>query len=608
MSETIRDPVCGMNVPLGEALSLSRNERSFYFCSQLCMRRFVADPGAYGGAAAVSAEIETVARRIAYFSMEVAVDARLPTYSGGLGVLAADALRSFADLRIPAVGVSLLYWGGYFDQKLDEWGNQTEAAVEWDPSTAVRPLSVKARVQLEGRPVAVRAWQYDVKGASGFTVPLILLDTRLAENSLEDRKITSFLYGGDQRYRILQEVVLGVGGIRVLRALGYSALERFHLNEGHAAFLGLELLRNGGAPEGQWDFRKVRERCVFTTHTPVAAGHDQFPWQLAEGVLGEEFPSDILRMLGGPNHLNMTLLAMNLSQYVNGVARKHGEVSQAMFPLHAIDSITNGVHSRFWTCGSFARLFDKYIPGWCADPFSLRNAVSIPKDEIWSAHVGAKSHLIEEVYKRNGVRLSADALTIGFARRATPYKRPDLLFADLERLRQVGRGRPMQIVYAGKAHPRDEGGKDLIRRVFNFARALGEDLRVAYLANYDLELAGILTSGVDLWLNTPRLPLEASGTSGMKAAHNGVPSFSTRDGWWIEGHIEGVTGWSIGSAESDDGRDAAELYQKLDAIIAPLFFGDRIRWIDIMRNCIALNASFFNSHRMVQQYAASAYL
>jgi starch phosphorylase len=403
----------------------------------------------------------------------------------------------------------------------------------------------------------------------------------------------------------------------MLRALGYTQLQRFHLNEGHASLLTLELLREQreSAPHA-WDFDSVRSRCVFTTHTPVPAGHDQFSYDLVKSVLGEPVPLELMRMLGGGERLNMTLLALNLSQYVNGVAKKHGEVSQEMFPGYSIDSITNGVHSFTWTCDSFKKLYDRHIAGWVNDSFSLRYAISIPKSEIWEAHVEAKGRLIEEVHRRTGMALKPDVLTIGFARRATLYKRTDLVFSDPDQLLQIaGTVGPIQLVFAGKSHPKDDQGKDLIRRVFHFARQLKDQISIAYLENYDMELGSLLTSGVDLWLNTPLRPLEASGTSGMKAAHNGVPSFSVLDGWWIEGHIEGVTGWSIGpgltnhsDSDSVNGRDAQELYHKLRTVIVPMFYRDRDRWLDIMRQTIAFNASFFNTHRMVQQYAANAYV
>jgi starch phosphorylase len=451
---------------------------------------------------------------------------------------------------------------------------------------------------------------------TGFRVPLFLLDTDLPENTPADRELTAWLYGGDDRYRLCQEVVLGIGGVRLLRALGYTRLERFHMNEGHAALLTLELLREKSprAP-AEWDFHAVREQCLFTTHTPVPAGHDQFPYDLVRRVLGEPVPADVLGMLGGADRLNMTRLGLDLSGHLNGVARKHAEVSQGMFPGYPIDSVTNGVHSRTWTCASFRELFDRHIPGWVNDPSSLRHAVNIPRAEVWEAHQRAKARLLDEVRRRTQTALDRDALTIGFARRATPYKRADLVLRDVEQLAQTAAtAGPVQLVFAGKAHPRDEGGKELIRRVFDAARRLRDRVGVVYLENYDVELGLALTAGVDVWLNTPLRPLEASGTSGMKAAHNGVPSFSVLDGWWVEGHIEGVTGWSIGSSsgapagDTADEADARELYQKLRTVIVPLFYHDRERWIDIMRQTIAFNASFFNTHRMVQQYAANAYV
>jgi starch phosphorylase len=607
-----------MPVRVEEGLATSYQGHSFYFCSDLCRRAFLANPERYAGGAAAQAlrEAESI-RRIAYFSMEVAVDPRMPTYSGGLGVLAGDTLRSCADLKIPIVAVSLLYAKGYFDQQLDEWGNQQERPVAWEPSRFVRLLPVTVRVPIEDRSVVVRAWQYDITGCTEHSVPLILLDSSVDENAPPDRELTSFLYGGDERYRLAQEIILGMGGVRMLRALGFNQLERFHMNEGHAALLILELLReqHGQANDG-WDFHSVRNHCVFTTHTPVPAGHDQFPYELVKSVLGETVPLEVVQMLGGKDRLNMTLLALNLSRYVNGVAKKHGEVSQEMFPGYPIDSITNGVHSFTWTCDSFQRLYDRHIPGWVNDPFSLRYAIRIPKSEIWDAHAEAKARLIEEVNRRTNLSFTREALTIGFARRAAVYKRADLVFSDLGQLVDIARiVGPIQFVFAGKAHPKDGPAKDLIRRVFQFARHLRDQVRIAYLENYDMELGKLLTSGVDLWLNTPLRPLEASGTSGMKAAHNGVPSLSILDGWWSEGHIEGVTGWSIGpglpelsSRDVVNEKDAQDLYYKLRTVIAPMFYSDRERWIGVMRQCIAYNSSFFNTHRMVHQYAANAYV
>ena len=615
---SVKDPVCGMMLPLGEGLSVVYQGQEFRFCSDLCKRTFLATPERYATGSTGSAPgAPGVPRRIAYFSMEVAVDQGMPIYSGGLGVLAGDTLRSCADLKIPIVGVSLLYRRGYFEQHLDEWGNQHERPVQWDPSQLARLLPSTVRVSIEGRPTVVRAWQYDITGLTGYVIPLVLLDTNVVENTGGDRELTSDLYGGDERYRLAQEIIMGIGGVRMLRALGYTQVERFHMNEGHAALLALELLRERKQTEpAAWDFDGVRRDCLFTTHTPVPAGHDQFSYELVKQMLGDTMPLEALQMLGGRDQLNMTLLALNMSTYVNGVAKRHGEVSQDMFPGYAIDSITNGIHSATWTAPSFQQLFDRHIPGWKADPFALRHAISIPAPDIWAAHVQAKTRLLEEVRKRTSLPFRDDALTIGFARRATQYKRAELVFSEssqlLDMARTVG---PIQFIFAGKAHPKDEPGKEIIRRIIHIAGQLKPEIPIAYLENYDLVLAKLLTSGVDLWLNTPLRPLEASGTSGMKAAHNGVPSLSVVDGWWVEGCIEGVTGWAIGRGSSDaasqegsGAQDARELYDKLRGVIAPLFYQDRARWSEIMRSTIAFNASFFNTHRMVQQYTANAYV
>jgi starch phosphorylase len=616
MTTTVHDPVCGMPVDPASGRSASYEGRMFFFCSEYCRRFFVADPARYTRQPLAPPE-DPASRRVAYFSMEVGLDDRLPIYSGGLGVLAGDTLRSFADLRLPIVGVTLLYAKGYFRQTIDAEGNQRESAVEWDPMAVVRPLPALVSVTIANRSVAIRACQWDVKGSSGYTVPLLLLDTNLPENSPPDRELTASLYGGDERYRLSQEMVLGIGGVRMLRALGYTEIRRFHMNEGHASLLALELLRSEPDPgDVTGDIEDVRRRCVFTTHTPVPAGTDQFSYALVKEVLGEPLPAEEIRMLGGEDRLNMTRLGLNLSHFVNGVAKRHGEVSQEMYPGYAIDSITNGVHSLSWTCDSFRRLFDRYIPGWARDPFSLRHAIKIPKEEIWGAHVEAKEKLVEEIRRRTDRPFARDIFTIGFARRATTYKRADLIFSDAGRLFEIARRiGSLQLVFAGKAHPKDDPGKEIIRRIFTRSRESTGELRIVYLEDYDLKLARLVTSGVDLWLNTPLPPLEASGTSGMKAAHNGVPSLSVLDGWWVEGHIEGVTGWSIGPPPStsagpadDRSRDAAELYEKLSQTIIPFFYFNRDGWTEIMRRSIAFNASFFNTHRMVQQYASTAYL
>ena len=558
------------------------------------------------------ARIRKKERRIAYFSMEIGIDSRIPTYSGGLGILAGDTIKSCADLYVPMVAVTLLYKKGYFYQKLDGQGLQQESPHEWNPRDFLKVLPKKVTVAIENRTVSVQAWQYRVKGITGYCVPIIFLDTDLPENSDYDRGLAHYLYGGDEKYRLAQEIILGIGGVRMLKELGYHRISRYHMNEGHASLLTLELLNERKRNrEPVWDVDAVRRMSVFTTHTPVPAGHDQFSYDLVSQVLGDFIPIDFLRSVGGEKRLNMTLLGLNLSHYVNGVAKAHGKISEEMFPGYHIDSITNATHSPTWVCEHFKNLYNKYIPGWMHDPFSLRYALSIPKEEIWNAHQEAKKRLLDHINERTNAGMDYDTLTVGFARRATAYKRADLVFFDTNRLvnisKNVGR---IQMVFAGRAHPRDWPGKELIKRIVSVSKELKDSIKIVYLENYDMELARMLISGVDLWLNTPRKPREASGTSGMKAAHNGIPSFSILDGWWIEGCMEGLTGWAIGAAsdaESVDEANAQCLYEKLEKIIIPLFYNNRDKWIEIMRHSIAINASFFNTHRMVQQYVLSAY-
>jgi starch phosphorylase len=584
-------------------------------------------------------------RIVAYFSMEVALQNAMPSYSGGLGVLAGDTVRAAADIKLPMVAVSLLYRSGYFTQRLAEDGTQTEDPVVWRVEDFLKEESARVTVPLENRRVELRAWRYDVKGVHGFVVPVYFLDAALESNAEQDRALTGSLYGGDAYYRLCQEVLLGVGGVRMLRALGHTDLTRYHMNEGHAAMLTLELLGEEAEKAGRTstrgeDIEKVRSKCIFTTHTPVPAGHDRFPMEyltrafpdqngffdlkdassadLVKRILQAEqnFP-DMQEAARAGASLNMTYLALSLSTYVNGVAKLHGETSRKMFPQVPIEAITNGVHAGTWVSPAFAELFDRYISSWREDNYSLRSALGMPPEELWASHLIAKHDLFEAVRTKTGLTLDPDVFTVGFARRATGYKRADLILSDLDRLRQIAKNAgKFQIVYAGKAHPHDGGGKDIIRHIFSAKKALKKAVTIVFLDEYNMEVGGKITAGVDLWLNTPQFPLEASGTSGMKAALNGVPSLSILDGWWVEGHIEGVTGWSIGESRLsagpqtavDNNADVQSLYHKLESVILPLFYKDRAKYLSVMQHAIAINGSFFNTQRMVQQYVTDAYL
>jgi starch phosphorylase len=489
--------------------------------------------------------------------------------------------------------------------------------VEWAPEQFLEPMKPTVTVKIEGRDVHVRAWRYMLAGGNTNMVPVYLLDTRLPQNGEWDQTLTDQLYGGDARYRLCQEVILGKAGVDILPKLGHTRVARYHMNEGHSALLTLALLeeRLNGRPMMSTtpaDLDAIRRKCVFTTHTPVPAGHDQFPRDLVARVIGPECSNAFEQTkacLGGV--LNMTYLALFGSHYVNGVAMEHGVVSRSMFPDYPVHAITNGVHAHTWVTTPIRDLFDRHIPEWRRDNLYLRYVIGVPLEEIRAAHALAKQALFAEVEKRTGVRLDPDVCTLGFARRSATYKRSGLLFSDLARLRSIDEDvGPLQVVYGGKAHPADEGGKAMIRRVFDAGEALKGAIPVVYLEDFDWNIAPLLYAGVDLWLNTPKRPEEASGTSGMKAALNGVPSFSVLDGWWIEGCLEGITGWAIGEgteAPENERAEIASMYDKLERTIVPLYYGRPTAYAKVMREAIAINGSFFNTQRMLLQYVGNAY-
>lgn len=553
--------------------------------------------------------------RIAYFSMEIALASGIPTYSGGLGVLAGDTMRSAADLELPMVGITLVSRAGYFRQEIDSDGHQHEHEARWNPSEHAESMPAKVAVCICGRSVWIASWLYVVRSQVGASVPVLLLDTDLPENAEEDRHITDRLYGGDLEYRLKQEVVLGIGGVKMLHALGFS-IQRYHMNEGHAALLGVALLRRirqterpGPRPQAvMYNVNEVRSLCVFTTHTPVEAGHDKFPYDLVTRVLDPATDMVLLRELAGQDNLNMTMLALNLTGYVNGVARSHAEQSRRMFPGYIVHAITNGAHADTWTSHGFRELYNRHFPSWSHDPDVLGRIHVVGDDELFETHLAAKRALLAFVQQNCGLALREDVFTLCFARRMTGYKRPDLLFSDMERLRRIARDKPMQILIAGKAHPHDSDGKRLIEQIHRYLADLRPDVQATFIPGYSMDLARLMVAGADVWLNTPIPPLEASGTSGMKAAFNGVPSLSVLDGWWIEGCIEGVTGWGIGSLNEASETHGGILYEKLERDVLPLFYGGRSGWAKLMKGVIGHNALLFNTHRMMRRYASEAYL
>ena len=587
----IRDPVCGL--PLTEMKEEFKAEvrgQTYHFCGEYCKRAFLRG------------------KRIAYFCMEIGLNNDFHTYSGGLGVLAGDMIKSSADLKIPLVGVTLVSSKGYLKQEITD-GKQIEHTNDWIPSKFMNELPNQVDLNIQNRTVKVKAWLYDYQSPTGGLVPVLFLDTDIEGNSPEDREITSFLYGGDRAYRLKQEIVLGIGGVKMLEVADFT-IGKYHMNEGHSCLLTLELLRNHNM-----ELDNVRDLCIFTTHTPVDAGHDKFSYDLVQEMLGTIIPLKTMKELGGSDQLNMTRLALNTSKYVNGVAKRHKEFSLTLFPGYNISAITNGVHSFTWTCECFRILYNKYLPGWANEPELLVRVDGIPDEEIWRAHTEAKAKLIRYVRELSGVHFDPNVLTLGFARRFTGYKRATLLFSNLKRLEEINSVGKIQVIYAGKAHPNDWMGKRLIEEIHEMQENLKDVMKIVYLKNYDLQMAAKLTSGVDVWLNTPIPPFEASGTSGMKAAHNGVMNFSVLDGWWVEGCVEGVTGWAIGPSPKENveeserrHREITQLYDKLEYLIIPKFYRQRDDWIQLMKNSIGKVAYYFNSHRMMRRYASEAYL
>ncbi|MET0539151.1 MAG: alpha-glucan family phosphorylase [Xanthobacteraceae bacterium] len=553
--------------------------------------------------------------RIAYFSMEIGLRPEMHTYSGGLGILAGDAARSAADLGLPMVFVTLASRSGYLHQDIDSQGAQVDNPDPWNPEDYTEPVGVMAAVPIEGRTVWIRPWLYELKSPLGRQVPVILLDTNVNENDVRDRSITDRLYGGDEIDRIRQEIVLGIGGEKVLRALGF-AISTYHLNEGHAAFLALSLLLRyrrervlAGDESLSYAMEQVREQCVFTTHTPVEAGHDRYDYRDIRRVLGDIIELDRLKQLAGDDRLNMTNLALSLSGYVNGVALRHAQTAQNMFPGYRVRAITNGAHVPTWMHAKIAAVVQTRLPDWAREPVSLVRATEVSAESLWTAHQEVKGELIAAIRRLTGIEMRLDVPLIGFARRMTGYKRADLLFSDVERLLAIHASYPFQIVMAGKAHPRDLEGKALIQAV-HASMCKVKPIAAAFLPDYDMAIAAKLVAGTDVWLNSPLPPFEASGTSGMKAAFNGVLNLSVLDGWWVEGWEEGVTGWAIGNDKDppDAAAHAADLYRKLEDTVLPLYYTDRSRWTWMMKQAIGKIGSVFNSQRMMRRYTTEAYV
>ena len=534
--------------------------------------------------------------QIAYFSAEIGISSNLPTYSGGLGVLAGDHIKSAADLGINMVAISLLYKEGYFKQIIDQEGKQKEVYPKFIPEPLLTKLDHIFSIKLNGKEVFIKACVYKHKSISGNSIPIYFLDTDIPENDSETREITLRLYSGDKKHRILQEAVLGYGGMKLLDILGEDKIAKYHMNEGHCSFLVLDLLKKFNG-----DVEKVRSKCHFTTHTPVPAGHDQFEFKLVKKLLADLVPSELSLPSLKQNKFHMTELGLYFSNTANGVSKLHGDVARKQFPWKEIGHVTNGVHHYTWVSNSYATLYDKFFPGWQTKPELLLKINKVKSDELWEAHFNAKADLLHFANSQLSKALDPNILTIGFARRAATYKRAQLIFKDPKRLIELGAGK-IQLIFSGKAHPNDKEGKELIYGIIKNAREFEDKIKIIYLENYNMWLGRLITTGVDVWLNTPLRPNEASGTSGMKSALNGIPNLSILDGWWEEGCNNKINGWSIGTSENaHDESDAESLYDVLENEVIPAFYEDKKRWISIMRNSIITGVDF-TSQRMVRDY------
>ena len=550
--------------------------------------------------------------QVAYISMEIAVDSNIPTYSGGLGVLSGDTVRAAADLELPMVGLCLCYSSGYFYQFFNEYGDQKEREISWNFFYEFEKIDKPIKLKIEDKEVLVSAWLYRVIGQSGHILPIYLLTTDVEGNEDWMKKMTGSLYDSTSRWnRIVQEMILGIGGVKLLNSLGFNNIKTYHLNEGHGSFSIVELYNML-----KGDLDKVREKVVFTTHTPVPAGHDRFDQKLVNKVFEDRMPSQIRKIADDKGQFNMTFLGMELSRYRNGVAKKHGQISQKMFPQYEVDSITNGIHLPFWVSQPFRRIFDKKWPNWKAKPSILQNAIELDDLDIFDAHIENKFNLISYQKGHSWNLLDEELITIGFARRFATYKRATLIFQDIERLGKICQDK-IQFIFAGKAHPKDTMGKDYIKKIHEKGEYLYDNygVKIVMMENYNMDLAHMMVSGCDVWLNTPNRYREASGTSGMKAALNGVLNFSVQDGWWLEGYrMNAMAGWSIGPNDSnadDPGVsnsweiDSNALYETLENEIIPTYL-NHDEWLFKSKNAISL-AAFFNTNRMMKEYAAKAY-
>lgn len=533
--------------------------------------------------------------KVAYFSMEFALHPDIPNFAGGLGVLAADLMKSAADLELPVVGMSLIY----------HWDDDPKKA--FDPSKFMKKQSQTIIIAIEGREVEIGVWKYEVEGKTGYKVPVYFLDSFINKNKRWDRDLTKDLYDTNQYTRLCQEVILGMGGVRMLRSLGYNDIQVFHMNEGHASFLSFERLR-----EEDGDLEKVKEKNVFTTHTPIPAGHDRFSYDLVRQVLSKNLPYRVEK-LAGHQEFHTTKLALRTSRVANGVSKKHAQVCKKMFPEHNFLAITNGVHHRSWVAKDMKALFDKHIPGWEDDPKLMVKALEIPDNEVKEAHRKSKKVLIDYLNKHPEFLahepgsmekddfFDKETLTVTFSRRFVPYKRPLLLFEMVDRLREIAYHK-LQVIYSGTCSPSDDYCNGVMHELKKLQLELRGQVKLAVFPTRNLDSAALMVAGSDVWLNNPEPPMEACGTSGMKAAMNGCINFSSPDGWWLEAmEMDEMCGWAFGCEVSGhDVFDCEAIHNGLKEVLT-MYYKNPEEWVSRMKHSMALGA-YFNTHRNIQEY------
>ncbi len=555
---------------------------------------------------------------IAYFVMECAVDSRIPTYSGGLGILAGDTLQSFADLEVPAVCITLLWKNGFTNQKLSNDGTQLDSVQEWDVERYMQPTNIKIKMPLGDKDITITAYKYTIESTKGDNeIDAYFLTPDVPENDHETRKICDRLYIEGGLTRLKQEIILGIGGYEMLKAIKYKPF-LYHINESHSAFLIASLMKDMN------DLNRVKSRVVFTTHTPIPAAFDKFAMKDVASMLGRYCDKQVLydiyqEKLEDNDELNLSWLAIKNAKNVVAVSRKHKFVSEQIFEGYRLKYVTNGIHHIKWASAHHKMLYAKYINGWEEDPDLLRDVACIPDNEFAQAHILSKETLVEMVNSESDASFIPEDFTIAMAKRITHYKRNNLILSNPNKLIEIAENKGnIQIIFAGKAHPADPDGLAMIKSIHNASRYIAsktKKIKIAFLENYNIHKANIILAGVDLWLNNPVRPLEASGTSGMKASLNGVPNFSVLDGWWLEACMEGINGWGIGPrpawtdlSYSDDVQDLNDIYGKLEFNILDLYYKNFSDYLKIMKMAVSTIAPYFNTHRMVSEYVTDLYL